>query len=233
MCLNLEFWNFCNFFFQWGARALKNMLIVPPGSGIVHQVNLEYLARVVFNDNGILYPDSLVGTDSHTTMINGLGVVGWGKILLVITSSVLKTTFVDFEKKRIEHCRQWFCCFNLPENFGSVLLRKLLNLPESSGSVLLRKLLNLPESFDSVLLRKLLNLPENSGSVLLGRLLNLPENSGNVLLKVVQFTRAFWQCSLEKVAQFTGEFWQCPLKKVAQFTWEFWQCSLKKVAQFT
>ena len=75
------------------------MLIVPPGSGIVHQVNLEYLARVVFNDNGILYPDSLVGTDSHTTMINGLGVVGWGKILLAITSSVLKTTFVDFEKK--------------------------------------------------------------------------------------------------------------------------------------
>ena len=201
MCLNLEFWNFCNFFFQWGARALKNMLIVPPGSGIVHQVNLEYLARVVFNDNGILYPDSLVGTDSHTTMINGLGVVGWGKILLVITSSVLKTTFVDFEKKRIEHCRQWFCCFNLPENFGSVLLRKLLNLPESSGSVLLRKLLNLPESFDSVLLRKLLNLPENSGSVLLGRLLNLPENSGSVLLR--------------KVAQFTWEFWQCPLKSCA------------------
>jgi len=54
-------------------------LIVPPGSGIVHQVNLEYLARAVFIDNGLLYPDSLVGTDSHTTMINGLGVVGWGK----------------------------------------------------------------------------------------------------------------------------------------------------------
>lgn len=54
------------------------MLIVPPGSGIVHQVNLEYLARVVFNNQGVLYPDSLVGTDSHTTMINGLGVVGWG-----------------------------------------------------------------------------------------------------------------------------------------------------------
>lgn len=67
------------YIFQWGAQALKNMLIVPPGSGIVHQVNLEYLARVVFNDNGTLYPDSLVGTDSHTTMINGLGVVGWGK----------------------------------------------------------------------------------------------------------------------------------------------------------
>ena len=54
------------------------MLIVPPGSGIVHQVNLEYLARAVFIENGLLYPDSLVGTDSHTTMINGLGVVGWG-----------------------------------------------------------------------------------------------------------------------------------------------------------
>jgi len=54
------------------------MLIVPPGSGIVHQVNLEYLARVVFTDRDTLYPDSLVGTDSHTTMINGLGVLGWG-----------------------------------------------------------------------------------------------------------------------------------------------------------
>ncbi len=51
---------------------------MPPGSGIVHQVNLEYLARVVFNQDGLLYPDSVVGTDSHTTMINGLGVVGWG-----------------------------------------------------------------------------------------------------------------------------------------------------------
>lgn len=46
--------------------------------GIVHQINLEYLARVVFDSNGLLYPDSVVGTDSHTTMINGLGVVGWG-----------------------------------------------------------------------------------------------------------------------------------------------------------
>jgi len=68
----------CLFSFQWGAKAFQNMLIVPPGSGIVHQVNLEYLARVVFNSEGILYPDSVVGTDSHTTMINGLGVLGWG-----------------------------------------------------------------------------------------------------------------------------------------------------------
>eukprot|EP00092_Neocalanus_flemingeri_P037142 GFUD01040430.1.p1 GENE.GFUD01040430.1~~GFUD01040430.1.p1 ORF type:complete len:895 (-),score=230.76 GFUD01040430.1:278-2962(-) len=65
-------------FLKWGAQAFQNMLIVPPGSGIVHQVNLEYLARVCFNKDGLLYPDSVVGTDSHTTMINGLGVVGWG-----------------------------------------------------------------------------------------------------------------------------------------------------------
>ncbi|KAG5481659.1 hypothetical protein CUR178_07012 [Leishmania enriettii] len=65
-------------FLKWGSKAFDNLLIVPPGSGIVHQVNLEYLAHVVFNTEGILYPDSVVGTDSHTTMINGLGVVGWG-----------------------------------------------------------------------------------------------------------------------------------------------------------
>ena len=51
---------------------------MPPDAGIVHQVNLEYLARVVFENEGVLYPDTLVGTDSHTTMINGLGVLGWG-----------------------------------------------------------------------------------------------------------------------------------------------------------
>eukprot|EP00246_Nothoceros_aenigmaticus_P002071 TRINITY_DN12831_c0_g1_i1.p1 TRINITY_DN12831_c0_g1~~TRINITY_DN12831_c0_g1_i1.p1 ORF type:complete len:951 (-),score=197.02 TRINITY_DN12831_c0_g1_i1:245-2938(-) len=65
-------------FLKWGASAFENMLVVPPGSGIVHQVNLEYLARVVFDSKGWLYPDSLVGTDSHTTMIDGLGVAGWG-----------------------------------------------------------------------------------------------------------------------------------------------------------
>jgi len=65
-------------FLKWAKSAFKNFLIVPPGSGICHQVNLEYLARVVFNDNNLLYPDSVVGADSHTTMINGLGVVGWG-----------------------------------------------------------------------------------------------------------------------------------------------------------
>eukprot|EP00741_Cyanophora_paradoxa_P018854 tig00021098_g18200.t1 len=65
-------------FLKWGSKAFNDLTIVPPGSGIVHQVNLEYLARVVFNKDGMLYPDSLVGTDSHTTMINGLGVCGWG-----------------------------------------------------------------------------------------------------------------------------------------------------------
>lgn len=65
-------------FLKWGSKAFQNMRIIPPGSGIVHQVNLEYLARVVFHQDGYLYPDSLVGTDSHTTMIDGLGVLGWG-----------------------------------------------------------------------------------------------------------------------------------------------------------
>ncbi|KAG6767102.1 hypothetical protein POTOM_028281 [Populus tomentosa] len=65
-------------FLKWGSNAFQNMLLVPPGSGIVHQVNLEYLGRVVFNTNGLLYPDSVVGTDSHATMIDGLGVAGWG-----------------------------------------------------------------------------------------------------------------------------------------------------------
>lgn len=66
-------------FLKWGQGAFKNFSIVPPGSGIVHQVNLEYLARVAMvNDQNMVYPDSLVGTDSHTTMINGLGVTGWG-----------------------------------------------------------------------------------------------------------------------------------------------------------
>jgi len=65
-------------FLKWGQGAFENFKIVPPGSGIVHQVNMEYLARTVFENDGVLYPDSLVGTDSHTTMINGLGIVGWG-----------------------------------------------------------------------------------------------------------------------------------------------------------
>ncbi|MEM6749681.1 MAG: aconitate hydratase AcnA [Planctomycetota bacterium] len=65
-------------FLKWGQQAFDNFRVVPPATGIVHQVNLEYLAKVVWDGNGTLYPDSLVGTDSHTTMINGLGVLGWG-----------------------------------------------------------------------------------------------------------------------------------------------------------
>src|SRR3954454_8175175 len=67
-------------FLRWGQEAFDNFAVVPPDTGIVHQVNLEYLARVVFVDDerGLAYPDTLVGTDSHTTMINGLGVLGWG-----------------------------------------------------------------------------------------------------------------------------------------------------------
>ncbi|MSU78495.1 MAG: aconitate hydratase AcnA [Gemmataceae bacterium] len=67
-------------FLRWGQSAFNNFKVVPPETGIVHQVNLEYLARVIFHDekSNALYPDTLVGTDSHTTMVNGLGVLGWG-----------------------------------------------------------------------------------------------------------------------------------------------------------
>ncbi len=63
---------------KWGQQAFKTFKVVPPGIGIVHQVNLEYLAKGVLSQDGVYYPDTLVGTDSHTTMINGLGIVGWG-----------------------------------------------------------------------------------------------------------------------------------------------------------
>ena len=70
-------------FLRWGQNAFRNFRVVPPDTGIVHQVNLEYLARVVMSADtagrhGLRIPDTLVGTDSHTTMVNGLGVVGWG-----------------------------------------------------------------------------------------------------------------------------------------------------------
>ena len=69
-------------FLKWGQTAFRNFSAVPPGMGICHQVNLEYLARVVFttevDGEQVAYPDTVVGTDSHTTMINGLGVLGWG-----------------------------------------------------------------------------------------------------------------------------------------------------------
>jgi aconitate hydratase len=65
-------------FLRWGQSAFSNFRVVPPNTGIVHQVNLEHLARVVFGSDGVAYPDTVVGTDSHTTMINGIGVLGWG-----------------------------------------------------------------------------------------------------------------------------------------------------------
>jgi aconitate hydratase len=65
-------------FLRWGQGAFRDFKVVPPGTGIVHQVNLEYLARVIEERDGVAFPDTLVGTDSHTTMVNGLGVLGWG-----------------------------------------------------------------------------------------------------------------------------------------------------------
>jgi aconitate hydratase len=63
---------------KWAQKNFRNLKIVPPGNGIVHQVNIEFLARVVMNEGGILYPDTVIGTDSHTTMVNGISVLGWG-----------------------------------------------------------------------------------------------------------------------------------------------------------
>ncbi|MBV7293432.1 aconitate hydratase [Corynebacterium sp. TAE3-ERU16] len=65
-------------FLRWGSKAFSNFRVVPPGTGIVHQVNIENLARVVFDNEGVAYPDTCIGTDSHTTMENGLGILGWG-----------------------------------------------------------------------------------------------------------------------------------------------------------
>jgi aconitate hydratase len=65
-------------FLRWGQTAFNEFKVVPPGTGIVHQVNIEYLARTIFARDGVAYPDTVVGTDSHTTMVNGLGVLGWG-----------------------------------------------------------------------------------------------------------------------------------------------------------
>nr|XP_044619879.1 iron-responsive element-binding protein 2 isoform X2 [Equus asinus] len=65
-------------FFKWSSRVFKNVAVIPPGTGMAHQVNLEYLSRVVFEEKNLLFPDSVVGTDSHITMVNGLGILGWG-----------------------------------------------------------------------------------------------------------------------------------------------------------
>ena len=63
---------------KWGQGAFENLRIVPPNNGIIHQINIEYISRVIFEKNDLVYPDTVVGTDSHTTMVNGLGVLGWG-----------------------------------------------------------------------------------------------------------------------------------------------------------
>src|ERR1700761_8691531 len=71
---NMERYNFL----RWGSSAFNNFRVVPPGTGICHQVNLEYLAQTVWTNGDLAYPDTVVGTDSHTTMVNGLSVLGWG-----------------------------------------------------------------------------------------------------------------------------------------------------------
>ena len=63
---------------KWGQSSFKNLRIVPPNNGIIHQINIEYISQVIFNNSNALFPDTVVGTDSHTTMVNGLGVLGWG-----------------------------------------------------------------------------------------------------------------------------------------------------------
>ena len=63
---------------KWGQSSFKNLRIVPPNNGIIHQINIEHISQVIFNNNNSLFPDTVVGTESHTTMVNGLGVLGWG-----------------------------------------------------------------------------------------------------------------------------------------------------------
>ncbi|XOW20282.1 aconitase family protein [Lactococcus cremoris] len=65
-------------FLKWAEQSFDNFRVVPPATGIIHQVNIEYLSEVISENDGLLYPDSVFGTDSHTTMINALGVLGWG-----------------------------------------------------------------------------------------------------------------------------------------------------------
>ncbi|KAG4077837.1 hypothetical protein HA402_013771 [Bradysia odoriphaga] len=112
-------------FLKWGAKVFKNMRIFPPGSGIMHQVNMEYLASVVFvhkRDDGtnILYPDSVIGNDSHTTMINSLGVLGWGVGGIEAEAVMLGQTI----------------SFLLPEVVGYKLIGKLDSLVTSTDLVL-------------------------------------------------------------------------------------------------
>ena len=90
-------------FLRWGAEAFDNFRVVPPGTGICHQVNLEYLSQTVWTGNiqlngkeeQVAYPDTLVGTDSHTTMVNGLSVLGWGVGGIEAEAAMLGTAGVD------------------------------------------------------------------------------------------------------------------------------------------
>jgi aconitate hydratase len=84
---------------KWGQQAFNTFGVVPPGIGIVHQVNLEYLAKGVLEKDGVWYPDTLVGTDSHTTMINGLGVVGWGVGGIEAEAGMLGSRFISSRQK--------------------------------------------------------------------------------------------------------------------------------------
>lgn len=76
---------------QWCSKAFKNVSVVPPDIGSLHQLNLEYLSRVVQESEGFIYPDSVVGTDSHTTMMNGLGILGWGECILLLSQTHHRT----------------------------------------------------------------------------------------------------------------------------------------------
>ena len=113
-------------FLRWGQASLRDFKVVPPGTGIVHQVNLEYLARVVESRDGVAFPDTVVGLDSHTTMVNGLGVLGWGvggieaeAALLGEPLSMLVPQVVGFrlqrsaargQRPRPTSCSRWSSC---------------------------------------------------------------------------------------------------------------------------
>lgn len=124
------------------------MIVVPPGSGIVHQVNLEYLARVVFDQDGLLYPDSVVGTDSHTTMINGLGVVGWGvggieaEAVMLGIFSCKRSVTIKFTYVPQFHFHIFFSCIGqaismvLPQVVGYRIFGQLSQLATSTDVVL-------------------------------------------------------------------------------------------------
>ena len=98
-------------FLKWGQNSFDNFSVVPPSTGIVHQVNLEYLARVIFDQEldgkRFAYPDTLVGTDSHTTMINGIGVLGWGVGGIEAEAAMLGQTDLDADSPNRWIQAQW------------------------------------------------------------------------------------------------------------------------------